>query len=89
MADRNGYFRVRSSEEGTFLKLFPAQDNGEPLKIDEVLEYLTKHEIKFELSRVKYAVGSLSKEVELNLSSKIVIWDLNRLSLPCRNTQIT
>ena len=70
MADRNGYFRVRSSEEGTFLKLFPAQDNGEPLKIDEVLEYLTKHEIKFELSRVKYAVGSLSKEVELNLSSK-------------------
>lgn len=70
MADRNGYFRVRSSEEGTFLKLFPAQDNGEPLKIDEVLEYLSKHEIKCELSRIKYAVESLKKEIELCLSNK-------------------
>ena len=70
MADRNGYFRVRSSEEGTFLKLFPAQDNGEPLKIDEVLEYLKKHEISAELSRVKYAVGHLKEETEFCLSNK-------------------
>lgn len=70
MADRNGYFRVRSSEEGTFLTLFPAQNNGEPLKIEEVLEYFSKHEIECELSRVKYAVESLKRETELCLSKK-------------------
>lgn len=70
MADRNGYFRVRSNEQGTFLKLFPAQDNGEPLMIDEVLAYLTDHQIKFESSRVKYAVEYLNKDTELFLSKE-------------------
>ncbi len=70
MADRNGYFGVRSGEEGTFLELFPAQDNGEPLKIDEVLEYLKNHEISAELSRVKYAVGHLEKETKICLFNK-------------------
>lgn len=69
MGDRNGYFRVRSEENGTFLTLFPAQEKGEPLKIDEVMAYLKDHEIKFELSRLKYAVSSLKKETELRLSN--------------------
>lgn len=68
MADRNGYFGVKSNEQGTFLKLFPAQDNGKPLMIDEVVEYLKRHEIKFELSRIKYAIEYLEKETELYLS---------------------
>lgn len=68
MADRNGYFRVKTNEQGTFLKLFPAQDNGKPLMIDEVIEYLNKHMIKFESSRIKLAVEHLEKEMEVLLS---------------------
>jgi len=69
MGDRNGYFSIKSSAEGTVLRLFPAQNNGEPIKIDEILDYFSRHKIKrYEISRIQNALEHLEEETEVFLS---------------------
>lgn len=71
MGNRNGYFGLKINEKGIFLKLFPAQDNGEPIRIDEIDEYLSKHKInKYDLSRINSAIMNLNKPAEIFLSNE-------------------
>jgi len=68
MGRRNGYFKLKTNAKGTFLKLFPAQNNGEPIKIDEVVQYLSKHKINnYDLSVIQSAIERLELETEVRL----------------------
>lgn len=46
MAQKNSYFQLDIKESRVCLKYFPPVDGGEPLKIDEVIEYLTDRHIE-------------------------------------------
>lgn len=74
MGDRNGYFRLKTNAEGTFLRLYPAQNNGEPIKIDEVMEYLSRHKINnYDLSSVNHAIENLEAETEVRLLKEKIL----------------
>lgn len=38
---RNGYFQLQFTDSVTFISLFPPEDGGEPISIDELRDYLT------------------------------------------------
>ena len=46
MAQKNGYFQLDIKEGSVRLKYFPPVDGGEPLKMDEVIEYLADRHIE-------------------------------------------
>ena len=62
----NGYFQLCMNEQGTFLKLIPETDGGEPIEIGEVAEYLEFEKIPFELTDIRDAVLS-GKETTIPL----------------------
>ena len=37
---RNGYFKLVFSDTESFVSLFPPQDGGEPIAVDEMRDYL-------------------------------------------------
>lgn len=42
MAKRNGYFRLKIEENGIFIQLVPPAEDGEPIRVSELMEYLTR-----------------------------------------------
>lgn len=45
---RNGYFQLVNYEGGYGLKLYPAEDMGEELRIGEITDYLDGYGIAYE-----------------------------------------
>lgn len=46
MNSKNGYFQIVPKDNGTYLKLFPAMNGGEPVQADELKRYLDNCGIK-------------------------------------------
>ena len=42
MAKRNGYFRLKIEDDGVFVQLIPPVEDGEPVRISELMAYLTR-----------------------------------------------
>ena len=62
----NGYFQLECREEGTFLHLYPATENGEEININEMGEYLAKKNIKFDIRELNRKMIEIkSKALEL------------------------
>jgi uncharacterized protein (DUF342 family) len=45
----NGYFQIFQAEQGTYLKIFKPTEDGEPVSVGEVVEYLEGRNIPFDL----------------------------------------
>ncbi len=45
----NGYFQLITSKSGTFMRLIPETDGGEPIRVNEVANYLKYLRIPFQL----------------------------------------
>lgn len=43
--DRNGFFQVLIKADGTYLKIYPAIEQGKAVTLDEITSYLTKHSV--------------------------------------------
>ncbi len=43
--NRNGFFQVLIKMDGTYLKIYPAVEEGKEITLDEITSYLTKHQI--------------------------------------------
>ncbi|MDE7249802.1 MAG: hypothetical protein K2N82_07925, partial [Lachnospiraceae bacterium] len=46
---RNGYFQLECDNNGTALKVFAPKDGGRPVAVREVMEYLNRFGIKYDL----------------------------------------
>lgn len=55
--DRNGYFQLVIKTGGTYLKLYPAVGEGEPIKFEEIMNYLMRRRIS------GYPIPELNKAV--------------------------
>lgn len=42
MAKRNGYFRLKIEEDAVFVQLIPPAEDGEPIRVSELMAYLTR-----------------------------------------------
>ncbi|NLZ81047.1 MAG: DUF342 domain-containing protein, partial [Clostridiales bacterium] len=69
MVSRNGYFQIIDREDGTYLKVFPALGEGAPLKVDEVVRYLTKQKIEdYSLPQINQLIKNSTGENEIKLT---------------------
>ena len=47
---KNGYFQVVCGNDGTVLKIFSPSDGGKPVNVKEVVNYLNRNDIFFDVS---------------------------------------
>ena len=64
----NGFFQVLTNEKATFLKVFPATAGGEPVSIQEVMNYLTLKKVAYDVKILGqyFNAGDFSKPAILN-----------------------
>ncbi len=68
---KNGYFKLRFTDNESFLGMFPPEDGGEPIQVDEMRDYLvSKGFPSVDIGMLKQAVDALTKPVEIKLASK-------------------
>lgn len=65
----NGYFQLVSREDGSYLKLFPATDDGEDININEVSHYLMQKNILYDLPALNNAICGLEDVTLFKLSN--------------------
>lgn len=58
----NGYFQLVNIKDGYGIKCVPPQDGGEPVQINELLEYLGSHNIVYDIAQLKKAAGADSEQ---------------------------
>ena len=63
----NGYFRLICEENGTFLQIEPPSDGGDPVGINEIMEYLNNRNIDFD-SQSLYAASSAKETQKVRLN---------------------
>lgn len=58
----NGYFQLDCRKDGTYLWIYSAKDDGEPVKIMEIAEYLQKKGILFNITELNRQVMSVKEK---------------------------
>lgn len=65
----NGYFNIVANPGGTFLHLVPEKDGGDRISPAEVIEYLDRNKIKYEIKKITEGIAKHG-EVLLQLNSE-------------------
>lgn len=61
----NGYFQLVNIQDGYGIKCFPPQDGGEAIRINELIDYLGRHNLTCDLSKLKKVVGADTEQTLL------------------------
>lgn len=61
----NGYFKLVNIQNGFGVKCVPPQDGGEPIQINELMDYLGKRSIAYDVAMLKKAVCADSVQTVL------------------------
>lgn len=89
MAQINGYFRLSIRDNGTWMVIYPPQEDGKPVRFDMADAYLTKWRIGYDKKTLSDALGTVREKKELRLTpekiqpideSSLVFIDTNHLS---------
>ena len=68
---KNGYFKLRFTDNESFIGLFPPEDGGEPIQPDELRDYLvSKGFSSVDIVMLKQAIDALTKPAEIKIASK-------------------
>lgn len=59
----NGYFQLVNTDDGFGIKCVPPQEGGEPIQINELVDYLGKHNVICDLAQLKKAVDAGSEQI--------------------------
>ena len=63
----NGYFQLICKSDGSYLKLFPATDGGNPIDINEVSQYLMQKNVLYDLPALNSAICGLEEVTTFKL----------------------
>lgn len=75
MGQKNAYFQLSVRPEGTFLKIHPASDMGAPLDINEVVDYLNRHDCK------NFDIKDLNRTLVMGQESEILVGQIYPLNV--------
>lgn len=76
----NGYFNIVTNPGGTFIHLIPEKDGGERISAAEVLEYLDKQKIKFEIKKITEGIAKHDEVlIQLNSDSRPPIRESSKI----------
>lgn len=68
---KNGYFKLVFTENESYLSLFPPEDGGEPIRVDEMRDYcVSKGFPNIDIVAIKKIVDNLSKQENIKIASK-------------------
>lgn len=68
---KNGYFQLVCGSNGTTLKIYTPEDGGRPIAIREVMEYLNRFGIKYELHMLNSGIMASYESEEKEFSFEI------------------
>ena len=68
MGTRNGYFQLCRKDDGTYIRLFPPVDGGEPISLEELLEYLSAKKYTVDTLALNQKVMNLKRPEEVKIS---------------------
>jgi len=70
MGDRNSYFELFSKNDGTYMRIYEAEGDGEILLYDEISNYLMDHNIyDFDKIAIGKALTTVSDMIEFKISN--------------------
>jgi uncharacterized protein (DUF342 family) len=73
MAGRNGYFQLLTKVDGTYLKIFEAEEGGEPLYYEEISNYLMDKKIyEYDKIAIGRALTLVKDSIEVKLTSAVI-----------------
>ena len=67
---KNSYFRLVHKEDGTYIRLIPAEDGGENLNVNEIKEYIMNRNITYDLIELNRVLSDLQAETEYKLTDE-------------------
>ncbi len=68
---KNGYFKIQFSDTESYVSLFPPEDGGEPILVDEMRDYLvSKGFPNIDIVAIKKIVDNLSKQENIKIANK-------------------
>lgn len=71
MGARNGYFQLCMKEDGTYIRLFPQMDGGEPISLEELRNYLALKNYVPDAIALNNALSSLSKPTDVKINDNV------------------
>lgn len=69
----NAFFQIMNEQDGTKIKLIPAQNGGEELTVTEVINYLTYHKIAYQLQDLGKSIQNLREETVVALNTDKIL----------------
>ncbi|MCR5267365.1 MAG: FapA family protein [Lachnospiraceae bacterium] len=66
---RNGYFQLQMTDAGTFVKLFPPTEGGEPIRLDELRQYLAMKNYSPDTIQLNKVLSELEAPTDFKLDS--------------------
>lgn len=71
---KNGFFQLEHKEDGTYIKLYPAMNDGKPIMIEDVVAYLDEKKIAdFDMKALKQAISKAEEVKELKLTEQKIL----------------
>ncbi len=68
---KNGYFKLVLTDNESFVSIFPSEDGGEPVQVDEMRDFLVaKGFPNVDIVNLKKVVDSLSKQENVKIAAK-------------------
>jgi hypothetical protein len=68
---KNGYFKIQFSDRESFVSLYPPEDGGEPIRVDEMRDYLvSKGFPNVDIVSLKKTIDNLTKQENVKIASK-------------------
>ena len=81
----NGYFQLDLRDEGTFLRVYPPQDGGIPVNINEVMEYLQKKGISVDITYLNQQIAKVLSQAVSFPIDKVKRYQERELMVPTVN----
>lgn len=73
MSYKHGFFRLNMKNDGTYLILYPPQNGGRIVTLEEIVNYLTSIKIgDYDLSSLKNVIHDLTIQKEIKLNNAVI-----------------
>ena len=74
MRGKNGFFQLIIKQDGTYLKIFKAEEGGQPISYEEISNYLMDiHINEFDIIAIGKALASDESPIEVKLTSMPIL----------------
>ena len=86
---RNGYFQLQLNDQSTFVRLFPPVDGGEPIRLDELRQYLSSKNFVPDPIDLNRVLSGLTEQKDYKLDDKKAFAEMEMFVLQVSDDKMT